>query len=537
MTRTNSPPPSNAAQYQPLERITHKGHVISFAQRPDGRVFYSVSRKQSNEEAATYPAHPPKELLFPNEVFSSSSVGRVDVVTIPPSAISLESVGKSDAGGDSFWSTTAHLGAIGTFVAVADESEVYVFRQTADDNGSPLYRTTSGGSSTSAKSNLVLDTEGKRVPVVTANSILVDRFTLINKDLVGKQYLTKAMEFAREPTAELSFIRNVAKGEVTVKWVDTGRIKRWRIETHNSATGLSEAVDVQRDVGGAYTETGSSEKATTSSKNVKELLRARTPAAVAAVLRKVWQPSDSNPHSIKIGVISGLKDGAIGSFPDRIPKSSVGVLRWEEACLKDRFAAADLLVWYVTSWPVSRKCLKDSVEEILDLCGSESTEIQCGALRAVRNLTEHCKQCSKLIRRSKRLPSFFPFPPYPLSTAYLNDIIRNLSNLTDQRFSTMFTKAVLRRKPGVSRFFRIGVGAQIFMATLCFLAILIMVALILMSISESMGMTINYLDRLSYDLQKLERERQTTNNVESGVYVLSVVSTVVSHTMRLFSGK
>ena len=280
-----------SAVYRHTAMVSHLGKPVSFAMRDDGRIFYSVldvsaatqdvsgavdkdndkhywSKVNPNADSATasvlrFPAEisqvgytiVPNRKIVPHDNHNQPIIDRYDNQGNP-----LDKQGKvlnkqqiADQS-DSFYSSTARLGAVAPFQALSDGKYIYVFRQSvAEDDAN----------------NIRADVTNPDSAIVN-NTLLVDRFILSGSVLkpsreiryqrsrhrtepASKKDTLSAVDVDGkpfyEPTRELVFANNLKEGNFSVLLLPGADVeeKRWQIFTGDAVTHKVNSFNVRFD--------------------------------------------------------------------------------------------------------------------------------------------------------------------------------------------------------------------------------------------------------------------------------------------------
>ncbi|GAA2716345.1 LamG domain-containing protein [Micromonospora olivasterospora] len=264
--------------------VRHQGTTVAFAMDGSRRIYYSVlnldlgSRERGEIDSSYWDDNPPL-LTFPSEV-TEVGFGVGETVGVP--AVRLGGRAEVDGGLqlqaedlDPFLSTTARLGGQAPFQVVSDGRYLMLFRQSVDEtHPDALFRLAGGGASGDASRTDYAQVGGAKVPLVSS-TVLCDRFvqvgatvkpvlevryrrsrsktspasssdTLGTRDLDGKPFY--------EPTRKLSFVRNVADGEIAVLLLPTqvNDVMRWQLFAVNKVTGRIDGFNVERADDGLF---------------------------------------------------------------------------------------------------------------------------------------------------------------------------------------------------------------------------------------------------------------------------------------------
>ncbi|MCX4694786.1 LamG-like jellyroll fold domain-containing protein [Streptomyces sp. NBC_01408] len=265
--------------------VRHQGTTVALAMDDQRRLFYAVLDLARHDETkgeldAAYWSDNPLPLPFPGEItdVGFAAVGATALPTVKRGgrieAAEGERLEADEV--DPFLSTTARLTALAPFHALSDGTHIVVLRQSVDAGHPDAVHKLADGSSSgdAARTDYVLDRDGAKTPLV-ADTLLCDRFLLVGGELKpvlearyrrsrhkdrpdsAKDSLgTADMEGRpfREPTQELSFVRNLSGGRFTALLVPTavhGR-QRWQLFAHNDATDRIDSFNIEQGQGGLF---------------------------------------------------------------------------------------------------------------------------------------------------------------------------------------------------------------------------------------------------------------------------------------------
>ncbi|MEH6374564.1 LamG domain-containing protein [Streptomyces sp. KLMMK] len=265
--------------------VRHQGTTVALAMDDRRRLVYSVLDLAQHDEArgeldAAYWSENPLPLPFPSEI-TDVGFAAVGATALPAvkrggrvEAAAGERLGADET--DPFLSTTARLTALAPFHALSDGTHIVVLRQSVGAGHPDAVHKLAGGASSGDpdRADYVKDRDGAKVPLV-ADTLLCDRFLLVGGELKpvlearyrrsrhkdrpdsAKDSLgTTDMEGRpfREPTQELSFVRNLSGGRFAALLVPTAvhGQQRWQVFAHNDATGRIDSFNVEQGRDGLF---------------------------------------------------------------------------------------------------------------------------------------------------------------------------------------------------------------------------------------------------------------------------------------------
>ncbi|MEV4502390.1 LamG-like jellyroll fold domain-containing protein [Streptomyces klenkii] len=265
--------------------VRHQGTTVALAMDDQRRLVYTVLDLARHDEAkgeldAAYWSENPLPLPFPSEV-TDVGFAAVGATALP----AVKRGGRVEAApherleedeSDPFLSTTARLTALAPFHALSDGTYIVVLRQSVGAAHPDAVHKLAGGASSGDpdRADYVKDGAGAKVALVS-DTLLCDRFLLVGGELKpvlearyrrsrhkdrpdsAKDSLgTTDMEGRpfREPTQELSFVRNLSGGRFAALLVPTAvhGQQRWQIFAHNDATGRIDSFNVEQGRDGLF---------------------------------------------------------------------------------------------------------------------------------------------------------------------------------------------------------------------------------------------------------------------------------------------
>ncbi|MCQ8770766.1 LamG domain-containing protein [Streptomyces telluris] len=265
--------------------VRHQGTTVALAMDDRRRLVYTVLDLAQHDEArgeldAAYWSENPLPLPFPSEItdVGFAAVGATALPSVKRGgrveAAAGERLGADET--DPFLSTTARLTALAPFHALSDGTHIVVLRQSVGAGDPDAVHKLAGGASSGDpdRTDYVKDRDGAKVPLV-ADTLLCDRFLLVGGELKpvlearyrrsrhkdrpdsAKDSLgTTDMEGRpfREPTQELSFVRNLSGGRFAALLVPTAvhGQQRWQVFAHNDATGRIDSFNVEQGRDGLF---------------------------------------------------------------------------------------------------------------------------------------------------------------------------------------------------------------------------------------------------------------------------------------------